>query len=123
MYNARRAVRDGGVVIILSESREGIGNDNFKTIFTEHPTRREREEKLAKDYDIASFEGYSLSLWQEDVDFLVMSSIPEDELKQMGLIPIGDINQGLNYAYKKLGKNLRTYVMPHGSITFPMKGE
>lgn len=123
MYNARRAVRDGGVIIILSESREGIGNDNFKTIFTEHPTRREREEKLAKDYDIASFEGYSLSLWQEDVDFLVMSSIPEGELKQMGLIPIEDINQGLNYAYKKLGKNLRTYVMPHGSITFPMKGE
>lgn len=120
IYNSRRAVKDGGVVIILSESREGIGNDKFLSIFTDYPDRRSREAHLKDNYDIASFEGYTVSLWEENVDFVVISSIDDKEIKSMGLIPAHSMDEALEYAYQKLGKNPQAYIMPHGSTTFPV---
>lgn len=120
MYNAKRAVKDGGIVIILSESREGIGNDKFMSIFTDYENRSSREAHLKDDYDIASFEGYTVSLWEEDGDFVVISSIPDKKIKAMGLIPAHSMDDALKYAYRKLSENPQAYIMPHGSTTFPV---
>jgi lactate racemase len=43
IYNAQQALYPGGTLLLISESREGIGSDQFFKIFTDHKDNKSRE--------------------------------------------------------------------------------
>lgn len=119
LYNADGAVRKGGVVILVAECREGIGNDNFYRIFTDFEDNVEREKFLRENYEIGRHMGFHTALMAADHSIIVISELPEEIIKNMNMIPAENMDKALNIAYHKLGNNPQACIMPHGSITFP----
>jgi len=120
LYNADRAVRKGGVVIIVAECHEGIGNDNFYRIFTDFENNIEREKFLRKNYEIGRHMGFHTALMTADYSIIIISELSEEIIQNMNMVPAKNMDEALKIAYCKIGNNPRTYIMPHASTTFPI---
>lgn len=119
-HNMVRAMKPGGVGILLSESCEGIGNDKFRTICTDFCDNEEREHELKANYEIASFMGYTQLLWAQQNRIIAVTSIPEEQIRQMGMIPARTLEEALSLAKDMLQDDYRIYLMPAAATTFPM---
>ena len=119
IYNAHFALNKGGTMILLSESREGIGSDDFYRLFTDYSDSRARETALRREYTIGGQMGYHSALVAEENDVLLISKLDEQTVKNMGMIPIKSIEEGLAFVEKKHGTIPATIVMPHGGSTLP----
>ena len=121
-HNMVPAMKKGGVGILLSESREGIGNDSFYTICTDHSDNTAREDALRCDFEIASFMGYTQMFWAQENHFIAVTSLPPEQVRNMGMIPVTSLDEALTIAKTWLKKDYKAYIMPEGSTTFPILG-
>ncbi|EEG77390.1 nickel-dependent lactate racemase [Dethiobacter alkaliphilus] len=119
-HNMVPALKKGGVGILLTESCEGVGNDLFYTICTDHPDNAAREDALRCDFEIASFMGYTQLLWAQQSRFIAVTGLPDQQVREMGMTPAKDLDEALSIAKEWLGDDYTAYIMPEGSTTFPV---
>ncbi|HSW35247.1 MAG TPA: nickel-dependent lactate racemase [Candidatus Limnocylindrales bacterium] len=119
-HNMVRAMKQGGVGILISESCEGIGNDRFRTICTDFCDNEEREHELKNNYEIASFMGYTQLLWAQENSIIAVTSLPDEQIRAMGMIPARTLDEALSVAGGLLTSNYKGYLMPLAATTFPM---
>jgi len=119
LYNARRAVQDGGTLLILSECREGMGNEDFAGMIAEHTDNSEREAALRESFTIGGYMAYHASLISAECDVLLLSSLAPTEVKESGMTPVQDIEEAYTFIREKHGVLPPAYFMPHGSV-FPV---
>lgn len=119
-HNMVPAMKKGGVGILLSESCEGVGNELFYTICSHYAHNDERENALRCDFEIASFMGYTQLVWAQENRFIAVSSLPEEQLREMGMMPAKSLDEALAIAKEWLGHSFKAYIMPEGSTTFPI---
>lgn len=120
VHNMVRAMKPGGVGILLSESCEGIGDDKFRTICTDFPDNESREQELKNNYEIASFMGYTQLLWAQQNHIIIISSLPPEQVRQMGMIPSASLDEALSLAEGLLGRDYSVYLMPAAATTLPL---
>lgn len=119
-HNMIRAMKKGGVGILLTESCEGMGNDNFYNICDRFDDNLKREDELRCNYEIASFMGYTQLLWAQENRLIVVSSLPDEQIRKMNMTPAKSLDEALTIAQKWLGDEARAYIMPSGATTFPI---
>jgi nickel-dependent lactate racemase len=119
-HNMVRALKKGGVGILLSECCEGIGNDKFYTICAGFADNMAREQELRQNYEIASFMGYTQLLWAQENRLIVVSSLPEEQVREMGMTPAKTLEEAMQLARKWLPDDFGAYIMPAGAATFPI---
>ena len=122
IYNANFALKPGGTLILVSESREGIGSEDFDRMINDFPDNRQREAALRSSYTIGGHMGYHTALIAEENDVLVLTGLPEAKVHQMGMLPIRNLEEGLSFVKKKHHGIPPSIIMPHGSTTFPCLG-
>ncbi len=120
-YNAMRAVREGGMVVLVAACPDGVGNATFTDwimrsrspadvleIFNEEGFRLggHKAVYLARDLNRAS-----IHLYSEMDDRLV---------ERFFLTPIKDLQDVIRIARDRFGDGFRALVMPHAADTFPV---
>lgn len=119
LYNAERATKPGGAIILLTESREGMGNDDFYHMFIDYKNNREREEALRKHYTIGGHMAFHDALMAEKFRIFVISNLSDKEVREAGMIPVKSVSEGIEAAKKVVGEHPATYIIPHGHEVFP----
>lgn len=117
--NSMGIVRDGGTVVLLAQCPDGIGHEGFYHLITEYKTRRLREESLWQEFTIAKAVGYILTLGMEHFDVILVSEIPDNVVKEMGMIPAAGINSAMDIIKAKYGGKFKAYIIPHASTVVP----
>ncbi len=120
VHNMVPALKPGGVGILLSECREGIGNEKFYTIFTDHENNDEREDYLRENYNIAGFMGFSQAIWAEEYKLILVSDLPDEKIRNMNMIPAKSLKNALDIAGDYLAAEHNAYIMPTGAVTYPL---
>jgi nickel-dependent lactate racemase len=116
LYNAERATNPGGAIILLSESREGMGNEDFYNMFVNYKNNEEREEALRKNYTIGAHVAFHETLMAEKFNILVISSLPNEQIKSAHMIPVKTVQEAIEKVKEILGNHLSLYVIPNGTI-------
>lgn len=119
LINAREAVKKGGTIIILTQCREGFGNDEVQQMIQNYSSLIEREKALRKDYSIAKYVGYFFSEVANNYELILVSDIDEELVKNANVKVVKSIEEALKMTYKNRGTNLKTYIMPYGANTLP----
>jgi nickel-dependent lactate racemase len=119
VINAKEAINEGGVMIILSECSDGFGNEPIRKIIQEFNNVVDREKELRKNYTIAKYVGYYVSEVAHKINMILVSSIKPEELSMANIHVVKTIDEALELAYKLKGSSLKTYLMPHGANTLP----
>ncbi|MEW6359216.1 MAG: nickel-dependent lactate racemase [Planctomycetota bacterium] len=113
---AFRALRDGGVMLVLGACSRGLGNDRFLDWF-----RYDTEEKFAKGLKATYRRGgmnaqtaYFLFCKTRRASIVLFSQLPNAAVRRMGMTPVDRIEDALAIAQGKFGPEFSTLVIPHG---------
>lgn len=120
MDNAWLAVREGGVVIILGECIEGTGSDMYEKWMREYKTPEAIEQKVREEFVIGGHKAYAVTRLMKKAEFILISSLDDELARTCLFTPAKDIDQALELAFAKLGRNPRVILMPSGSLTVPV---
>jgi nickel-dependent lactate racemase len=118
--NAFHAVREGGVIILLAECREGLGHEKFNWF---KYSAAEAKEKLLEKFDVVGHNVYSTLRKAENAEIIMVSSLPEKLSKYLPFYSAMDIEEALDLAKELLEKSPTVYIMPRAYSTFPITSD
>ncbi len=119
MEYASRALKPGGVMILLAECRDGYGHPTFFNWFS-YPDCGELESALRKRYEINGQTAWSLKEKAERFRIVLVSRLPAEEVRTMGMIPADSLPQALELALPMLPEDFRAYLVPEGGNVLPL---
>jgi nickel-dependent lactate racemase len=119
MEYASRALKPGGVMILLAECRDGYGNATFFNWFG-YRTCQELESALRKRYEINGQTAWSVKEKAERFRIVLVSQLPPEEVRTMGMIPALSLKEAMELAAPMLPEDYRAYLIPEGGNVLPV---
>ena len=114
--NVKLAVKQGGVIILVSSCREGVGDEHFYKLLT--------TESAGLGSENASKFGYhkvvKLTNLLKTGSIFAVTNLPPSVLKTIGLSPYQNAQDALEDATKAKGKDSDVLVVLNGGITVPL---
>lgn len=110
---AAHAVHVGGTIILLAQCGDGLGRSDFLKWFAETDSRA-LEARLRDAYEVNGQTAWSLLTKAEQYRIILLSALPDDEVRQMRMVPARSVADALELVGEKTG-----YVMPHGARFLP----
>ena len=119
MEYAAQALKDGGVMILLAECRDGFGNGTFFNWFR-HKRLDEFEAALRAQYEINGQTAYSLLQKAQRFRIILVSQFPAQQVEAMGMIPAQSLDEAMDIALGMLPHEWRCYLMPEAGSVLPV---
>ena len=114
-----QALKEGGVMVLLAECRDGYGNATFFDWFRFRDLAA-FEERLRSHYEINGQTAYSLLQKAQRFRIVLVSNLPPAEVAAIGLIPAANMEEAMEKAKELLPADFRTYVIPEGGVVLPV---
>ena len=118
--NAAHAIRDGGVLILLAECGEGLGNATFETWLSEASGPDEVLTRIQKEFVLGGHKAAAIAAVQKRASIYLVSSLPEDLVQRCGMVPFDGADGALASALLRAGPSARVLVMPEGGSVLPV---
>lgn len=110
---ASHACKDGGTIILLAECSDGLGRPDFLKWF-ESANSRLLAERLRTAYEVNGQTAWALMTKAERFRVCLISELPDEHVKRMGMIPVHSISEALEHASGNEG-----FIMPRGAAVLP----
>jgi len=120
MDNAWLAVRPGGVVIILGECIEGVGDAQYLEWMNKYKTPAKIEEAVRANFIVGGHKAYAVTRLMKKAQFILISSLDPELARDLLFIPAKDMKEALALAFERVGSQPRIILMPQGSLTVPL---
>lgn len=109
------ALKDNGHIILLAECKEGYGYSTFLNWLKLGKASKIGQE-LYKNYETNGQSAWSMANKIERFRVILVSDLPEDEIRNIGIEPAKD----LATAISMVPKDLSGYIIPHASEIIPL---
>jgi nickel-dependent lactate racemase len=119
MEYAAQALKDGGVMILLAECRDGFGNSTFYSWFR-HKRLDQFEAALREAYEINGQTAFSILQKALRFRIILVSEFPGQQVVEMGMQPAGALDEALQMAERLLPPDWTALVMPEGGSVLPV---
>lgn len=119
MEYSSQAIKDGGVMILLAECRDGFGNATFFNWFN-HKDLKEFEAALREHYEINGQTAYSTLQKAQRFHIILVSQFPDRQVEEMGMIPAKTLEGAMKLAIPLMPSDWRAYLMPEAGSVLPI---
>lgn len=119
MEYASHALKDGGVMILLAECRDGFGNATFFDWFR-YKKLDEFETALREKYEINGQTAYSMLQKAQRFTIILVSGFSRREVEAMGMIPAASLDEAVSVAEAYLPPEWQALIMPEGGSVLPV---
>jgi nickel-dependent lactate racemase len=109
---------EGGSIILLAECADGLGRSDFLKWFEEGGDSRALEERLRAAYEVNGQTAWALLTKAEKFQVQLISELPAEAVRRMGLRPAGNIEEAL----AQVNGGARGYILPRGARVLPFVG-
>ncbi len=117
--NAKHAVKDGGVIILIGSCKEGLGERTFEEWMTTAPTAHSLIERIGREFRLGGHKAAAIAMVLERAEVDLVSELPDDFVRSVFLEPYKNAQEALDHAFEKLGPNAKVLAMPYGGSTLP----
>jgi len=119
MNNAKEVVKEGGTVVMLTESREGIGSETFDKWLSKASSLDQLLNTPEKDIVVGGHTAVINSKILKNYDVYVISSMKKDFLEQRFFEYAESLEDAIDKIKAKHGDDFESYVMPQGGLIYP----
>ena len=116
--NAKHAIKDGGVIILVGSCKEGLGESVFERWMTGY-TPAQMIERIAEHFELGGHKAAAIALVLQKSDIYLVSDLEPDFVRSLHLTPFAGIQEALDAAMIKMGKDASVILMPYGGSTLP----
>ena len=124
LENSKLALKNNGVLILVSKCRMGIGEDHFMELLNRAGSCEEALDIIAKGYKLGDHKAAKLLHLGARAKLYLVSEIDDEITRQAKFIPQSDVqtafNNAVNYIEKQ-GKEPYTIILPQASLTVPLE--
>ena len=117
--NAKHAVKDGGVIILIGSCKEGLGERTFEEWMTTAPTAHSLIERIGREFKLGGHKAAAIAMVLEKAEVDLVSELDDDFVRSIFLTPQPSAQAALDHALEKLGKDATILAMPFGGSTLP----
>jgi len=117
--NARHAVRQGGVIVLVGSCREGLGERVFEQWMTTSASPEAMVERIGRDFQLGGHKAAAIAMTLAKAKIFLVSEMEDDFVRSIFLTPKHSVQEALNDAFAELGPEASVLVMPHGGSTLP----
>lgn len=118
--NAAHAVRDGGVVILLAECREGLGNKTFESWMLAARSPEDILTRLQREFALGGHKAAAVASVLKRAAVYLVSTLPQELVEACGLRPFATVEQAIEAALDQIGPSARILVLPEGGSVLPV---
>jgi len=122
LHLALNVVRENGIVILVAECKEGVGNgvghQNYYKWMKKFKTKDEMQKELEHEFTIGGHKAYYHLKALEMVDIFLVSEMPREEVEGIFRLKYGEtIDDALKESFNLIGKDAKVLVIPEGITT------
>lgn len=117
--NAKTAVRDGGIVILVASCKEGLGEDVFERWMTGAETSGQMITDIQSNFELGGHKAAAIAMVLERARVMLVSDLDPEFVKTIFFEPYADVDSALAAALSTLGEESSILVMPYGGSTLP----
>jgi nickel-dependent lactate racemase len=119
--NVLDAVKRGGVIILVAECPEGIGDQVFYDWMTRFSDLKSVEREIKRNFVMGGHKAYYLLKALQNHQIILVSSLPDFYATSIFKLKTARaVNDALNEAMKITGSASRVWAMPLGNYTLPV---
>jgi len=119
MENGALALAPGGILILVSKCRHGIGDDTFFNLLASQPTPQAVLDSIAGQYKLGYHKAARLAHIALKGEMWGVTGIPPDELDAAFIRPFPDVQAAVDAALHRKGPQAKMLVLTDGSVTVP----
>jgi nickel-dependent lactate racemase len=120
--NAKWAVKDGGVILLVSKCRMGIGDDKFTHLLSFSRNTEEIMEHIRKRYHLGDHKAAKMAEVMNRAEVWALTSLDDGVLDRIGLRPMHSLQEALDSALARSAEG-KVLVLLDGSVTVPRAGD
>lgn len=120
--NAKHAVRDGGIIILLAACTEGYGESVFTRWINTSSSPDDLVKKIKENFELGGHKAAAIALVEKKARVFIVSDMSHEMSKRLYMEPFDSMDTALSFAFSELGTDARVLLMPHGSSTLPVVG-
>ena len=117
--NAKHAVKDGGVIILIGSCKEGLGEGVFEKWIHEAQTSHDLIDRIKTHFELGGHKAAAIAMVLEHADVYLVSEMDTELVRKCFLKPYTDAQSALNDALAKCGEDATILAMPYGGSTLP----
>jgi nickel-dependent lactate racemase len=117
--NAAQAVRDGGVVILVAECPEGLGNRTFEAWLTAGQTPDKLLDRIQQKFVLGGHKAAAIAAVLRRARVYLVSALPGGLVRRCGFRPFDNVGSALDAAWREVGSDANLLVLPQGGSILP----
>ena len=117
--NAKHAVRDGGIIILVGSCREGLGEKTFEEWLTGAPTAHSLVERIEREFKLGGHKAAAIAMVLERAEIYLVSEMAPEFVESLFMKPFPSLEAAYAAAAEKLGPDAGVILMPYGGSTLP----
>jgi len=118
--NSKLALRDGGILILVSKCRMGTGDEAFLELLASCATPQETIAKLEQGYKLGWHKAGKMAEVAARGEMWGVTDLDDETLKKAFIKPYKNLQQAFDDALEAKGEDARVLVMMNGSMSIPM---
>jgi nickel-dependent lactate racemase len=115
--NAKNAAAPGGAIILVAECSEGLGHPVFERWAREAEGAEDCWERFGREYEFGGHKAAFLAKESLHHQLILVSSLPGELARMCFFQPAKTLDEALERARERQGRDARVLVMPHGNLT------
>jgi nickel-dependent lactate racemase len=119
LENASYFVREGGVIILSAECREGFGSSVFEEWMLSANSPRDILERIQRQFVLGGHKAAAIAAIESCASVYLVSSLPDQLVRRLFMTPFASIPEALQAAFTSLGSTSQVSVLPQAGSTLP----
>ena len=115
--NAKNAALPGGSIILVAECCEGLGHPVFERWAREATSAEDCWERFGREYEFGGHKAAFLAKESLQHHLILVSALPRERAEMCFFTPAATLEEALELARTRQGRDARMLVMPHGNLT------
>jgi nickel-dependent lactate racemase len=115
--NSKNAAVPGGSIILVAECCEGLGHPVFERWACEAASAEQCWERFGREYEFGGHKAAFLAKESLEHHLILVSALPSKQAEMCFFFPAKTLQEALELARERQGKDARMLVMPHGNLT------
>jgi len=120
--NAKHAVRNGGIIILVASCQDGLGEEVFEKWMLKADTPQWLIDEIQKNFVLGGHKAAAIGMVLLNSKIFLVSNLNSALVKQLFMVPFENVEAALHKAFEELGRDAGVLLMPYGGSTLPVLG-
>ncbi len=119
LENGKHALKENGIMILVSKCRDGVGHDSFLKLLSSASTPEEALNKISEGYKLGYHKAARIAETAIKGDIWAVTDLDDDILQKAFMKPLQSLQEAIDEAIQVKGENTKVLFLMSGSITVP----